>query len=188
MARKVNLTLPNIADLNLQVKLEGDWRRLDVLSDELGPSIQQGYDIATNKFANHLLKIIKKSLHTGIPPFGSGVHWQPLAQSTIKRYGPHNLFYLTGLYARSVGLYSYKSRVLVGLPINNRLSSQKNLTLNQLAKTLEFGSHDGRIPSRPLWGPAIKSVGGRTQLKRMILTEIRRKLNQHGIKANQVKW
>ena len=188
MARKVNITLPKVSDLVLQVKVNGEWQRVESLVSNLGPSIQRGYDKAVNKFSRNLLAIVKKSLTLGIPPVGGGVIWQPLAPSTVERWGQHPIYNLTGLYSRSVGLYVYKSRILIGLPIGIRRSSQKKLTLNQLARILEFGSHDGRIPPRPVWAPSLKAVGGKSKLKQLILTEIRKEFQKYGIRPNQVKW
>lgn len=188
MARRVNITLPKVSDLTPQVKLEGDWEKVTALVENLGPSIQRGYDVAVNKFARDLLRIVTRSLTTGIPPIGGGVTWQPLSPSTIERWGQHSIYNLTGLYSRSVGLYSYKSRTLVGLPIGTRRASQKKLTLNQLALILEHGSKDGRIPARPVWGPSLAAAGGKAKLKKSILTEIRRQLLKHGVRPNQVKW
>lgn len=187
MARKVNISLPRLSDLNIQVKLEGDWVSLEKLGDNLGKDIQTGYDTAIRKFSRNLLQIVVKSLTTGIPPVGGGVVWQPLSPATIKRWGQHNIYYLTGLYSRSVGLYKYRSRTLVGLPIGTRRSSQKKLTLNQLAIILEHGSADDRIPARPVWAPSLAAAGGREKLKKTILKEIRRQLLNHGIRPNQVK-
>lgn len=188
MARKVNITLPKVSDLVLQVKLNGEWQKVESLVSNLGPSMQRGYDKAVSKFSCNLLAIVKKSLTLGIPPVGGGVTWKPLAPSTIKRYGQHPIYNLTGLYSRSVGLFRYKSRVLIGLPIGTRHSSQKKLIMNQLAIMLEFGSHDGRIPPRPVWAPSLKAVGGKNNLKQLILTEIRKELQKYGVRPNQVKW
>lgn len=190
MARKVNITLPKVSDLVLQVKLNGEWQKVEPLVSNLGPSMQRGYDKAVSKFSRNLLAIVKKSLTLGIPPVGGGVTWQPLAPSTIERYGQHPIYNLTGLYSRSVGLFRYKSRVLIGLPIRTRRSSEKKLTMNQLAIMLEFGSNDDdeRIPPRPVWGPSLKAAGGKNKLKQLILTEIRKELQKYGVRPNQVKW
>lgn len=188
MARKVNITLPKVSDLVLQVKLNGEWQKVESLVSNLGPSMQRGYDKAVSKFSLNLLAIVKKSLTLGIPPVGGGVTWQPLAPSTLERYGQHPIYNLTGLYSRSVGLFRYKSRVLIGLPIGARRSSQKKLTMNQLAIMLELGSHDYRIPPRPVWAPSLKAVGGKNKLNQLILTEIRKELRKYGVRPNQVKW
>jgi len=51
MARKVNITLPKVSDLVLQVKLEGEWQRVEALVSNLGPSMQRGYDKAVGIFS-----------------------------------------------------------------------------------------------------------------------------------------
>lgn len=188
MSKKVNITLPKVSDLVLQVKLNGEWQKVEYLVSNLGPSMQRGYDKAVSQFSRNLLAIVRESLTLGIPPVGGGVTWQPLAPSTIKRYGQHPIYNLTGLYSRSVGLFRYKSMVLIGLPPGIRRSSQKELTMNQLAIMLEFGSKDGRIPPRPVWAPSLKVAGGKNKLKQLILTEIRKELQKYGVRPNQVKW
>ena len=82
MARKVNVTLPNLSNLQFQIKLEGDWVKVGQFIDNLAPDIQKAYDTATTKFARALLKIVKTSIATGSPPKGSGVYWEPLSDAT----------------------------------------------------------------------------------------------------------
>lgn len=190
--------MPNPKLVVPEIKLYGNWLKAEEVIDKLAPQIQKGYDIAVNKFANRILTIVRKAIRTGTPPPGGGVHWEPLAPSTLKRYKnypDHHLYHLTGLYGRSVGLFHYKSRTLVGLPINKKRSSQGGLTLNELAKILEFGTggvgggkSSGTIPPRPLWAPSLKAAGGRKKLKQEIITEIRRQVASLGVRPNQVRW
>lgn len=196
MSKKVNVTLPSPNQLQLQVKLFGKWEKVTALTDKLGPSIQKGYDYSTRIFANRLLKIIQNSIRTGTPPKGSGIRWEEMSYFTKQRYGEHPLYYLTGLYYRAVGIHKYKSRTIISLPISQKRSSQGGITLNELAKILEFGTggkgggkNSGNIPARPLWAPSFKSVGGREGLRKEIIKGIRSQLlKDFGIKANQVKW
>lgn len=187
MATKTNIDFPNPQNISLEVKLEGDWQRVEAAIGKLSPDILKGYEIATNKYANKLLKIIKRAVLSGTPPPNSGVNWPPLAPTTIKRYGAHPIYNLTSYFGRTIGLFQYKHRTYVGLPLGKGKSSSGGLTLNQLAKLLEFGGE--HIPPRPLWAPSFKSAGGTDELRRNILTEIRRKLgSSFGIRPNQVKW
>lgn len=188
MSKKVNVTLPNLSSLNIELHLTGEWSRVQYGIDRLSPDIKDGYDRAVLSFSNHLLKIVKRAIISGSPPPNSGVTWEPLSPATIKRWGSHPIYYLTGLYHRSIGLYTYKSRTLVGLPIGTKRASNKNLTLNQLAKILEFGTKDERIPARPLWAPSVKAAGGTSKLKKQILANIRSNLGKSfGITPNQVR-
>ena len=98
MARTVNITLPKISDLVLQVKLNGEWQTVEALVSNLGPSMQIGYDRAVDKFSRSLLSIVKKSLTLGIPPVGGEVTWQPLSQATIERYGQHPIYNLISFF------------------------------------------------------------------------------------------
>ena len=188
MSRKVNVTLPSLSNINIELHLTGEWSRVQYGIDRLSPDIKDGYDKAIEAFSSNLLKIIKRAIISGSPPPNSGVTWEPLSPSTIKRWGEHPIYYLTGLYYRSIGLYTYKSRTLVGLPIGVKLASNRNITLNQLAKILEFGTRDERIPARPLWAPSVRAAGGTQKLKKQILANIRSNLGRSfGIRPNQVR-
>lgn len=185
-SRKVNINIPDISNLSLQVKLEGQWHKLDSLSNNLQESVLEGYKKGVNIFSNRLLRIVRRSLTTGTPPPNSGVYWQPHSEATKRRWGVHPIYNLTGLYARSIGLHEYKSRTLIGLPINMSKASQ-GATLNWVAIINEYGL-GGKIPARPVWGPSFKSVGGYEGLQKELLKNIRQKLYQAtGIRSNQVK-
>ena len=196
MAKKVNITIPNIDNLGIEVKLYGDWVKVDSVVTGVAKSIQKGYDISIDRFSKRLLRIVKTSIATGIPPRGSGVYWEPLSRATIDKYGEHPIYYLTGLYHKSVGLFKYKSRTLVGLPIGKSRLSSGGITLNQLAIILEYGTggygsggSSGTIPPRPLWAPSLIAMGGKEYLRKLILTNIRKQLRtDFSIKANQVRW
>lgn len=194
MPKPTNINIFSSNNIPIKIKLYGNWTEAIHLVDSLGPSIQKGYDIAVKKFSRDLLKIIRFSIATGTPPKGSNINWQPHAPSTIKRYGEHPIFYLTGLYHRSVGVYKYKGRTLIGLQSKQR-SSSGGITLIELANILEYGTKgfgggmdDAGIPPRPLWNPALKAVGGKEKLRNLIIKNIRKQLYDSGIKANQVKW
>lgn len=189
-SRKVNITIPDINSLNLEIKLEGDWHKLNTLADNLKESVLNGFDKGVEIFSKKLLKIVRRSISTGTPPPNSGVTWAPHKPSTIDRYGEHNLLNLTGQYLRSIGLHKYKSRTLVGIPLQKSRASasgkRKTITLNKIAIILEYGNE--HIPARPLYGPAYKSVGGPSGLKRELLKNIRSQLYKDtGIRPNQVR-
>lgn len=148
------------------------------------PSIlTQSYKRGIEKFSNQLLRIVRKSLNTGMPPPGSGVSWPKHSPTTLKRYPEHPLLHLTGQYARSVTIVRTKNRTYVGLPIGVRkityAGNPSHLTLNQVALILEYGSSDGRIPPRPLWAPAFEVAGGREAIKKEIRREVRKELRKY---------
>lgn len=75
--------------------------------------MQRGYDLGSRKFGNQLLRIVKRSLNTGVPPPGSGVSWPPHSVATLKKYGAHTLLNLTGQYVRSVTIVNRKIEPLL---------------------------------------------------------------------------
>ena len=178
---KVNITVPKVP--NIELHLTGDWVKAQSLIDGIDKSIGRGYDKAREEFSKGILKIVKNSLKSGLPP--RGTNWPLLAASTIRTYGAHNIYYLTGLYARSVGVHKYSSRTIIGLPINRKLPG-KSLTLNQLAVILEHGNDI--IPARPLWAPSFKAYGGKDKLKKITLSNIRSQIfRDYGINPKQVR-
>lgn len=154
------------------------------------PSIlTKGYEKGTEKFGNQLLRIVRRSLNTGVPPRGSGVSWPPHAPGTIKKYKKygkkyedHTMLHLTGQYARSVTLVKGKKRTFVGLPIGIKkityTGKTSRKTLNQIAIMLEYGSRDDNLPPRPLWGPAYKVAGGKAALQKEIRNAVRNELRK----------
>lgn len=194
MPKSTNINIFSSNNIPIKIKLHGNWTEAIHLVDSLGPSIQRGYDIAVKKFSRDLLKIIRFSIATGTPPKGSNINWQPHSPLTTKKYGEHPIFYLTGLYYRSVGVFKYRGRTLIGLQSKQR-SSSGGITLIELANILEYGTKgfgggmdDAGIPPRPLWNPALKAVGGKEKLRSLIIKNIRKQLYDSGIKANQIKW
>lgn len=189
-SNKVNIKLPSLEALHPEIKIEGEWRKLDQLADNLEKAIYEGYMLGVSDLGRKLTRIVRQALKTGIPPSGSGVYWEPLAESTIHRYGDHPIYNLTGTYSRCIGLSIYRSRILVGIPLRTRRSSRGGLTMNQLAILLEYGSREegGNIPPRPVWGPALKSIGGKQSIKATIIRNIRSELlKRTGVRPNQVR-
>ena len=135
----------------------------------------------------YIEKTVKKSIRSGAPPPNSGVYWQPLAASTIKRYGKHGIYRLTLAYYRSIKLQkTRKGRITVGVSTNMKHPLHKSLTIVQIANLLENGN-DNKIPSRPLWAPSLKSVGGKPFIKTRILKAIKKELMKKGFRSNEIR-
>mgnify|MGYP003605057484 CR=1 FL=1 len=188
-----NIQIPKLdmSSLIPEIKIEGDWKVATEVIDNVESSIQKGYDKSVNQFSKELLSIIKNSVLNGTPPKGSGVHWAKHAPSTIRKHGKHKLLNLTGRYASLIGIQKYNKRTYIGVPLNMRLSDddKKKITVGALARILEYGTNDGKIPGRPLWKPALKSVGGKQKLVELIRTNIRKEIMARtGVKANQIRW
>lgn len=183
MAKKVNI---NISLPIGSVQIYVDPRKqmqAEKLITRTPQIMQRGYDLGSRKFGNQLLRIVKRSLNTGVPPPGSKVSWPPHATATLKKYGAHTLLNLTGQYARSVTMVTQKDRTFVGLPPGLRKITYSGRTsrktLNQIAIMLEYGSRDGNLPPRPLWKPAFEAAGGNVVLEKEIRNQLRKELRKY---------
>lgn len=181
---KVNINLPQMPEL--EIKMFGQWSKVDMLGTGLPQSIQAGYDAGINIVGARILRIVKRAIKSGTPPIGSGVYWPPLSPETIDRHGPHGIYDLTGTYARVIDIQRYKNRTYVGIPKGARLSHKSSLSLNEVAILLEYGGQ--RIPPRPLWAPSYKSLGGDEAVRKEIMRSIRSRLyRDFGINAMRVR-
>lgn len=187
-SKSVNITLSTpVGPLEIYVD-KREQARAERLIAKTPSILTEGYAKGTEKFGNQLLRIVRRSLNTGVPPRGSGVSWPPHAPGTLKKYGKlkkyknHTLLNLTGQYARSVTLVKGKKRTFVGLPIGIKkityTGKTSRKTLNQIAIMLEYGSRDGNLPPRPLWNPAFKAAGGKAALQKEIRNEIRKEIRK----------
>ena len=181
-SKSVNITLSTpVGHLEIYVD-KREQARAERLIAKTPSILTKGYAKGTEKFGNQLLRIVRRSLNTGVPPRGSGVSWPPHAPGTLKKYGDHTMLNLTGQYARSVTLVKGKKRTFVGLPIGIKkityTGKTSRKTFNQIAIMLEYGSRDGNLPPRPLWAPAFKAAGGKAALQKEIRNEVRKEIRR----------
>lgn len=160
-------------------------RKARKLIEKFPNILRDGYLNGSCSFANRMLKIILTAIKTHKPPRGSNVSWPPLSPTTIKRYGDHGIYLLTGQYLNNIHLKvdRFGKKVYVGLPPRIQKLRPDNkpgkLTLGQVARVLEFGTNEEIIPSRPLWRPSYKSAGGNKQLTKDIVDGIRNELKKY---------
>ena len=182
-SKSVNITLSTpVGPLEIYVD-KREQARAERLIAKTPSILTKGYAKGTEKFGNQLLRIVRRSLNTGVPPRGSGVSWPPHSVATLKKYGAHTLLNLTGQYARSVTMVTQKDRTFVGLPPGLRKITYSGRTsrktLNQIAIMLEYGSRDGNLPPRPLWKPAFEAAGGNVVLEKEIRNQLRKELRKY---------
>jgi len=182
-SKKVNINISNtICDIQIYTDPVKQRQAEELIANT--PRIMElGYKFGTREFGNQLLRIIRRSLNTGLPPPGSKVSWAPHSIATVKKYGEHTLLNLTGQYANSITIVTQKNRTFVGLPTGLRKAKYSGgtsrRTLNQIAIMLEYGSRDGHLPARPLWQPAFEAVGGKEDLKKNIRNQLRKELRKY---------
>lgn len=191
MARGISKTLVNYKRLSKSlssgdlIELYVDKRameRAQKLIEDTPDILYEGYKEGSSLFAKKLLKLIKDSLRTGMPPRGSNVSWPKHAPSTIRKLGEHKLLNYTGQYLRSVSTFKSRDGVYVGLPpgvkkVRGKSGSLGKRTLTQVATMLENGGDS--LPPRPLWKPAYKVVGGNKELTKLIIKELRKQIRRY---------
>lgn len=151
------------------------------------------YRRASQRYAKIILDIVKRAIATGLPPPGSGVSWPPLSPKTLKTYASWKYpnahpWYLVGAMYRRVGIFQTRKRdyqVRVGFPHgvraahpakSERAAWSSRPTLTALARQLEEGSN--KVPSRPLFRPAVKAAGGTRRLNTYLVEELRKEFRK----------
>ena len=194
-SKSINKTLGGLTVRLYVNKLE--QAKAKRLLDKMPDIYNKAFERASREFGERLVRLTKKCLAVGQPPPNSGVSWKPHSESTIHDLGVHPLLNLTGTYMNSIGIQRAKGRTWVGLNYNRQGGSRNaygrsttgqarvnqdpksKLTLNQIAIINEFGSKDGKIPARPLWQPAWKSLGGNRAYQALLKSYIKKGLNQY---------
>lgn len=150
------------------------------------------YEDAARRWGKKVIDTARRCIDTGTPPKGSGVSWPPLSPKYAERWGG-NIYYNRAQYYQSMGVHKEdvmvygtsktSKRIYIGLPNQVKkitpTGKTSRLTLQKVASILENGSKNGKIPSRPLWGPLYKSMGGKESLKRYIREAIKRQLSKY---------
>lgn len=186
MATRININLPPMPQL--EIKLDGQWVRAEQVTGGLKDSIERGYQKGLDSVSRKILWRVKRAINSGMPPEGGGATWAPHSPETVKRYGEHNIYKLTGIYYRALSIQRHKNRTYIGIPHGALPSGKSELTLNQVAITLEHGSRNGKIPARPLWAPALVGYGGGNAVVKEIVRQIRSQLyRDFGINAAKVR-
>lgn len=86
-SKSVNITLSTpVGSLEIYVD-KREQARAERLIAKTPSILTKGYAKGTEKFGNQLLRIVRRSLNTGVPPRGSGVSWPPHAPGIIKNMG-----------------------------------------------------------------------------------------------------
>ena len=82
--------------------------------------------------------------------------WVPLAESTIRQKKGSTAIYVDGGFFRNNIEVKFKPTAM-GFEVEVGPSEVKhpgsNLSMKDLAMILEYGTHNGHIPPRPLWRP-----------------------------------
>lgn len=177
---------------NIEIKIDRqhEWEKVKFGVDHLGRAIYTGYVEASEKIGNRLVRAIRRAIDSGRPPGGGS--WPPLSQGTLQKYSKHfpnatTPYKRSGNFYQSIEFMEEENgkRMYVGL--TQYTPYTKGLTAVQLAKMLEFGSFDGRIPARPLFNPALEAIGGRNTIKKAILEHLRKEAQRIGFRYVRIR-
>lgn len=180
-----------------RLKIWSDPKQLEKakkLVEEMPEILEEAYYDAAMRWGGKLKKEARKCLDRNQPP--SGVSWPPLSERYVESMGGDDRRYMKGLqYYESIDIHKEAytvlgtnksgNRVYVGLPNGVKKlhplhgTKETRLTLSQVAKILENGTRNGKIPPRPLWKPLYDQLGGKKSIERYVINAIKRKLNPY---------
>lgn len=177
-----------IPNFKPRVELFGDWDKAERALINLPNAISVG----TNLGRSAALKELERQIKQNIRNNGGSIGWQPLAERTLNnkkdsKY-PTSILRMTGLYYKSIMQWSDNSTGAMFLGLKSRTyypdKGASGLTVQQVAKVLEYGSSIRNIPARPLWRPTFRMFGGNARIKGYIIWHVRNQIMlQCGIKA-----
>ena len=165
--------------------------RANKLIEDTPDILYDAYEDAAKRWGGKVVKAAKKCIETQRPP--KGVSWPPLSEAYVDSMGHDNrIYFKSGQYEESIDIHKEKVeyygsnktgvRYFVGLPNGTKKSKprhkrKKYLTLQQVAKILEFGG--GKIPPRPLWRPLYEEFGGKKSIERYVKNAVVRQLKKY---------
>jgi len=175
---------------NLHIYVDpAEQARAEKLLRETPKMLTAAFRDAAHRWGDQVVREAIKCINQDTPP--KGVSWPPLSEKYVKSHGIDNHHYLqSGQYIDSIGIYEtglyslsgakVRDRIYVGLPpaVKKTRPTGKDgkLTLQEVAKILESGTHDESIPPRPLWAPLYKRFGGQSSIKRYVINAIKRQI------------
>ena len=166
--RSLQVTIPTpVGDLVIYAN-RNQQAKADKLIRETPNILNNAYKLAGLAFAERLAKIARECISRGMPPPNSGVSWPPHTEKTIKAIGDHTLLYWSSQYYRNIKPLQRGKQIAVGL-------TQSRIKTRPDGKVLEFGSSDGKIPSRPLWSVLWDNTMADKYKKQLVL-EIRKQI------------
>ena len=171
-----------------------ELEKIKKLLDDMPELLEEAYYDAAQRWGKKLKKEARSCLDRNQPP--EGVSWKPLSKSYVQHMGGDDRRYMKQLqYYESIDVHTERytvlgsdksgNRVWVGLPNGVKKlhpiygTTPQKITLVNVAKILENGTKDGKIPPRPLWKPLYDQLGGKKSIERYVTNAIKRKLKPY---------
>jgi len=181
------------AGFNVEIKLVGDWIRLQQLTGSLNIRVMLAAKTGQRKFAKKYRDKVKLNIRTGGKRFGYEPHSKKYAAYKSKHGGGTRLLHWSGSFEDAVEVVGLSGgRVGVGIPkgvVRGRYEGEKGslLTISEYANILEHGSSSRGIPSRPVFRDTFKQdMKGMKGLRSYIQWQVIRNLNLMGVQVNRI--
>lgn len=180
---------------NVDIKLDGDWFKLNMLLNSFGPEIMIIARASQRKFAEKYRDRVKTNMRTGGRRFGYKPVSSRYSSYKQKKGGGSTTFIWSKTLHDSVSvLDSSGNRVSVGIPKGIRRpfypgeSKRSNqLTVSEYANILEHGAYSRGVPARPIFSDTFREdMKGKAGLRRSIQRNIIIGMRARGIRINQI--
>lgn len=155
----------------------GDWQKAIQLNAVLAPILRTSMQWASRKYAEKLVKMVKRNIITNQTP-------GPSAKTTktgIK-------LYRTGLYYKSITTWQSAGERFVGIKENikytratRQYGSTRDISVAMTARVNERGSFKNNNPARPVWKKTIEEMGGAAELERIFFETVGAKATALGV-------
>lgn len=160
---------------NTQIKMDGEWEKSLKVFKNLDKDIRLAYIAAQISAATRLRSaILKRIKDQDFRPLSPKYKAQKIADG--KR---PEIWRRTDKIKKNIKIIRRGLRISVGIPAKAKYENGKKLT--DIASMLEFGN-GGKLPARPLFGPAKASLNNKTMALIMA-----RHLKKHIIDRYQIK-
>lgn len=168
-----------------------DLEKARKLLADMPEILEDAYWDAANRWGGKLKKEAIACIEKNKPP--KGVSWPALSPKYVASMGgDERRYFKSGEYEESIDIYRERltglagrtHRVYVGLPNqmmkrHPKKNKTMGITIQEVAKILEAGTIDDRIPPRPLWKPLYEQLGGKKSIERYVINAIKRQLKPY---------
>lgn len=161
----------------LQIKLEGDWKKVGLRLANLSPVLTKLSKASQRAISERLVRIVKGHLSNQDIP-----GWEQLSDSTVMNKGREDILLDTELYLDSIKAWSQGGVYMAGVPLGITYPRSKNSReVAEIAYLHEFWSISNTGPHRPLWNPSIEELNSK-DIKNIIKRNIFAGLIANGYK------
>lgn len=154
----------------IQFDFFGDWRKAGTMTAGLAPTVKRAIRTGQEAGAKKLIKIVKDHL------LNQDLNWAPIS-ARAKKNDPRILID-SQAYLTSIKYWQEGYNVMIGVP--RGLTEPSGMEIAKVANIHEKGLSKRGIPARPLWGPSIQEMNGKSGMDAIVLRTIENRLMKLG--------